>query len=138
MSRGLGVSLTPDGKYLLVADDGVGADVIDVAKAEQGQPGALVGRLTGPSHGGGAIETAVSADGKFAFVSIEYGQAVAVYNLRRALTRGFGPADFVGFIPAGQAVVGMAVSPNGTLLVSDYSSGQVQAIATADLPAAGR
>jgi DNA-binding beta-propeller fold protein YncE len=127
MSRGLGVSLTPDGKYLLVADDGVGADVIDVAKAEQGQPGALVGRLTGPSHGGGAIETAVSADGKFAFVSIEYGQAVAVYNLRRALTRGFGPADFVGFIPAGQAVVGMAVSPNGRWLYFTSEAGSLTA-----------
>jgi hypothetical protein len=31
----------------------------------------------------------------------------------------------------------MAVSPNGTLLVSDYSSSQVQAIATAALPAPG-
>jgi hypothetical protein len=114
--RGLGVSLTPDGKYLLVADGVVGADVISVAKAEQGQPDALVGHLTGPRHGGGAIEAAVSADGKFAFVSIEYGQAIAVYNLRLALTRGFGPADFVGFIPAGEAVVGMAVSPNGRWL----------------------
>jgi len=28
----------------------------------------------------------------------------------------------------------MAVSPNGTLLVSDFSSGRVQAIATAALP----
>jgi hypothetical protein len=31
----------------------------------------------------------------------------------------------------------MALSPDGTLLVSDYASGQVQAIATAHLPASG-
>jgi hypothetical protein len=43
--------------------------------------------------GAGAIEVAVSRDGRFAFVSLEASARVAVFDLRRALTRGFGPAD---------------------------------------------
>ena len=40
----------------------------------------------------------------------------------------------VGYLPTGQFPRDMAVSPDGTLLVSDYQSGQLEAIATAHLP----
>jgi DNA-binding beta-propeller fold protein YncE len=116
----LGDTLTQDGRYLLVAL-GSGALVIDVARAEEGQPHAVLGLLSSPgpagrAAAGSAIEVAVSRDGRYAFVSLEYSDEIAVFRLGQALARGFGPADFAGDIPAGQAVVGLAVSPDGQWL----------------------
>lgn len=64
----------------------------------------------------GAIETASSADGRYVFVSLEYGDrggAIAVYDLGSGRSPGFGAADYVGAITLGQAVVGSALSPDG-------------------------
>ena len=63
-----------------------------------------------------AIEVATSRDGRYAFVTLEYDQRAAVFNLARALSRGFGSADYVGSIPLGLAAVGLAVSPDGRWL----------------------
>jgi hypothetical protein len=60
--------------------------------------------------------------------------ALSVVSVSAALARH--PA-IVGDIPTGLFPRDMALSPDGTLLVSDYASQQVQAIATANLPAAG-
>jgi DNA-binding beta-propeller fold protein YncE len=129
----LGETITPDGKYLLAAD-GNGAVVISVARAESGAAGAVLGTLaapggSGPGQGalpGSAIEVAASRDGRYAFVTLEYDQRAAVFNLAAALSRGFGGADYVGAIPLGQAVVGLAVSPNGRWLYAT-SEGAVPA-----------
>jgi DNA-binding beta-propeller fold protein YncE len=110
----LGETLAGGGRYLLAAA-GTGAVVINVARAEQGSAGAMLGSLADPS-GQGAIEVAVSRDGRFAFVSLEYSARVAVFDLQRALTRSFGPADYMGAIPVGLASVGLAVSPDGRWL----------------------
>jgi DNA-binding beta-propeller fold protein YncE len=110
----LGEALTRDGRYLLVADNS-GAAVINVARAENGSPHAVLGSLAS-SGGGGAIEVALSADDRYAFVSLEDSQEIAVFSLQRALADGFGPSDFVGDIPAGLAPVGLAVSPDGQWL----------------------
>jgi DNA-binding beta-propeller fold protein YncE len=116
---GLGTALGPDGRYLLVADESDGAEVLSVRAAEQAEPGAVLGDLSFRSdRGQGAIEAAVTPDGRYAFVSVEDGQAIAVYNLQRALARGFGAADYVGSIPAQLAPVGLAVSPDGRWLYS--------------------
>jgi DNA-binding beta-propeller fold protein YncE len=116
---GLGAALVPDGKYLLVADESDGAEVLNVRAVEQGNPDAVLGDLSFPAdRGRGAIEAAVTPNGRYAFVSVEDGQAIAVYNLRRALARGFGSADYVGSIPAQLAPVGLAVSPDGRWLYS--------------------
>jgi DNA-binding beta-propeller fold protein YncE len=117
----LGEALTPGGRYLLAADNGGGAAVVSVSRAEQGGAGALLGTLAGP-HGTGAIEVAVSPDGRFAFVSLEGSASIAVFDLRQALTRGFGASDFVGTIPVGLAPVGLAVSPDGRWL---YATSEV-------------
>jgi DNA-binding beta-propeller fold protein YncE len=125
----LGETMTSDGRYLLAADNS-GAVVISVARAEQGTSGAVLGTLAPPvpkSPGGApsaqprgvgdsAIEVAVSPDDRFAFVTIEYGDQVAVFNLGKALTSGFGAADYAGAIPLGAAAVGMALSPGGRWL----------------------
>jgi DNA-binding beta-propeller fold protein YncE len=120
----VGETLTHDGRYLLAASGSSGAVVISVARAEQGSPDAVLGTLSDPEGGLGAIEVAVSPDDDYAFVTQEDSGRAAVFNLHRALTRGFGPADFVGTIPLGLAPVGMAVSPDGRWL---YATSEVAA-----------
>lgn len=119
-SQPLGEALAHDGRYLLVAT-GNGATVISVRRAEQGSSRAVLGMLGSPA-GDGAIETAVSPDDRFAFVSLEDSHQIAVFNLQRALAGGFGPRDFVGTIPTGTAPVGLAVSPGGRWL---YATSEV-------------
>ena len=114
----LGSTMTADGRYLLAAT-GSGAVVIDVDRAVSGRQSAVLGTLSDPrltGEQGSAIEVAVSPDGDYAFVTNEYADLAAVFNLRLALTRGFGPADYIGSIPLGEAAVGMAVSPDGRWL----------------------
>lgn len=127
----LGLTITADGKYLLAAN-GNGASVISVARAERGTAGAMLGTLTAsggaPNGGdpvdGSAIEAAVSPDGQFAFVTLEYADKAVVFNFGRALRDGFGPADYVGAIPLGQAAVGMAISPDGRWLYATSELGR--------------
>jgi DNA-binding beta-propeller fold protein YncE len=116
-----GETLTADGRYLLVAD-GSGAAVISVARAEADEPDPAAGVLSAPASAsrsgpvGGAIEVTTSRDDRFAFVSLEYDDRIAVFNLRAALTDRFRSSSFVGTITLGQAVVGTAVSPDGRWL----------------------
>ncbi len=118
-----GLALTPDGRFLVVAD-GSGAVVINVANAEDGAAEPVVGPLTSPA-GKGAVEVLISADGKFAFVTLQNSARMAVFNLGAALASGFVPADFVGSVPLAAQPVGMAsdgtwlyvVSLAGTLAV---------------------
>ena len=112
---GLGETLTPDGRYLLVAasDD---TDVLNVAQLESGDLNPLVGAL--PFSGNaGAIEVATSRDGKFVFTSLEFENKVQVSDLAKALSAGFrAPGVEVGTIPTGLSPVGEAVSPDGRWL----------------------
>jgi DNA-binding beta-propeller fold protein YncE len=110
-----GEALTPGGRYLLAAWAG-GANVLNVSTAEQGRPGAVIGTLSGGPGLTGAFEDMATAGGRFAFVTIAGSASVAVFDLRRALASGFGPADFVGTIPVGRAPLGMAMSPDGRWL----------------------
>jgi DNA-binding beta-propeller fold protein YncE len=122
-----GEQLTNDGRYLLVAD-GSGAVVIDVARAEDGAAGAVLGTLSSPA-GQGAVEVAVSPDDRFAFVTLELSDSLAVFDLHKALASGFGPADFAGTVPLGTAPVGLAVSPDGRWIyaTSESAKGAVTA-----------
>jgi DNA-binding beta-propeller fold protein YncE len=122
----LGETLTRDGRYLLAAS-GSGAVVVSVARAEQGRADAALGTLSDPTNGG-AIEVAVSADGNYAFVSQEGSAQVSVFNLHRALTQGFGPADLTGAIQLGIAPVGLAISPDGRWLyaTSEVTPGNIR------------
>jgi len=116
------VAITPDGKYLVVAE-GAGVVVLSAARAEAGTTGGVLGALSAPRSAGrpggalgGAIEVAVSPDSRFVFVTLEANAEAAVFNLAAALAHGFGAADYVGAIPLAQAPVGMAVSPDGRWL----------------------
>ena len=53
----LGVTITPDGKYLLAADN-AGVAVLSVARAESGAAGAVLGTLSAPGGSGAAAGAA--------------------------------------------------------------------------------
>jgi DNA-binding beta-propeller fold protein YncE len=135
----VGSSLTRDGRLLLIAN-GQGATVVSVARAESGAPNAVLGTLSPPRtahlNASGAIETSSSADGRYVFVSLEYGTpggVIAVYNLGSTAAPRFGPADYVGAVSLGDSVVGSALSPNGQYLyvtseVARLTSAQIRAL----------
>jgi len=115
-----GATLTPDGRYLL-AGDNRGAVVIDVAQAEQGGPNPIAGSLTTPADSGGD-QVRVTPDGRFAFVTMQSSNTVAVFNLQAAIASGFGSSHFVGTVPVGLGPVGMSVSPDGRWLYATTSN----------------
>ena len=108
-----GEGLTRDQKYLLVTG-GSGAQVFSVSSLEQGGSSPL-GSLSSPGgkHG---VEVALSPSNKYAFVTLQDSGQVAVFNLRQALTKGFGPSDLVRTIPVGREAIGIAASPDGKYL----------------------
>jgi hypothetical protein len=151
-----GGTLTSDGRYLLVAT-GSGAAVLDVARAETGAAHALLGSLRSPEPAGrgvpasagrapgsailagalgSAIEVTTSPDGRYAFVSLEYQDEIAVFDLAAALASGFHDSGFIGTITLGQAVVGMAISPSGRYLyaTSEVAAGAQPRLSAQSLP----
>jgi DNA-binding beta-propeller fold protein YncE len=141
-----GAVLSRDGRLLLLAAGRASAIVISVPAAEQGSKRAVIGTLSAPAPGRGAIEVAVSPDGRYAFLSLEDSDQIAVFDLEHALASGFGPGSYVGSIPTQVAPVGLAVSPDGRWLYStsaDESQGSavgtlaVINVATAESDPAG-
>ena len=127
---GKGLAITPGGKYLVLAD-GSGAVVISVAAAEDGVGRPVVGTLTSPA-GSGAVEVAISADGKFAFVTLQNSRRMAVFNLGAGLARGLGPADYVGYVPLPAQPVGVASDDAWLYVTSLAGTLSVVSISTAE------
>jgi DNA-binding beta-propeller fold protein YncE len=117
----VGLTVTGNGQYLLDTVQPVtgstpsGMQIIDIAKAISGQPGAILGTVPTGS-GGGPIEVALSNDQRFAFVTNEYSETVSVINLSQAIATRGSAASLVGNIPVEQLPVGMAFSPDGRYL----------------------
>jgi hypothetical protein len=128
----VGETITRDGRYVLAADDG-GPVVLDAERDEQGRDDAVLGRLRAPSGGAGAIEVATSADGRFAFVTLEGAGRMAVFNLGAALAGHFRASEFVGDVPLGEAPVGMALVDHDTRIVVADSNRFAAAGARAEL-----
>lgn len=125
-----GEVLTHDGRDLLVADDS-GLALLDVVAAERGRPSAVRGLLTSPGGGAaGAVEVAVSPDDRYAFVTRESADDLAVFDLHRVHAGGSGSGStaFVGRVPLGVAPVGLAVAPRGRWLyaTSEARTAQVR------------
>jgi serine/threonine-protein kinase len=121
-------ALTHDGKHLVAALNS-GAVVVDVAAAEAGSSQAVVGTLTSPG-GGGAVEVGISPDDQFVFVTLQESAAMAVFNLRTALTHGFGSAAVVGKVGLGQQPVGLTFSPDAKLMyVTSMTKAETQGAA---------
>jgi hypothetical protein len=91
---------------------------------------AVLGTLAAPGSAtaDGAIEVATTPDGRYAFVSLESADWIAVFNLARALAHGFRAAGvYVGSIDTQVAPVGLAVSPDGHWL---YATSELDTLAT--------
>ena len=112
MGHAQGEALTPDGQYLLVSS-GSGLAVFRVNDLENGAAGP-VGSLSSPGQKH-AVEVAVTPNGHYALVTYQNTSNVGVFNLHRALHKGFSPADLVGLIPVGPQPIGVAVAPDGGL-----------------------
>jgi serine/threonine-protein kinase len=119
-----GLAITPDGRFLLVAA-GNGMTVMNVAAAESGGRNPVAGTLRAPVSVGyaGAVEIALSPDGRFAFVSLQYHVLrMAVFNLAAAIASGFRRSGFVGFVRLGIQPIGLATSPDGRWLYATSSA----------------
>jgi DNA-binding beta-propeller fold protein YncE len=109
-----GMALTPDGRLLLVAA-GTTTVVLSVAKLESGGGSPVTGDLVAGS--GGGVEVAVSPDGDYVYVANQGGGGLSVFNLALALRSGFGqPKVRLPQLYLGNSAVGVAVSPDGSLI----------------------
>lgn len=121
LTGAFGMAMTPNGRLLLVA--GYTATVVlSVPALEAGSKPAVVGVLS--DAGAGQFEVAVSADGRFAFVTDETSRGLSVFNLTAALEHGFSARGVaVGIVPLASGAVGIAMSPDGQqLYVTTFGS----------------
>ncbi len=109
-----GMALTADGSYLVVADGGSGATVLDSAATIAGSGNAVVGTMTDPARSG-ATGVAISRDDRYVFITQEKSSALDVFNLAAAI-RGQDPS-FVGAVPLGVAPVGVYRFPGRSMAV---------------------
>jgi serine/threonine-protein kinase len=112
-----GAAITHNGRYLLVAV-GNGIDVMNVASMEAGAASAAMGTLAVPnlSGYGRGVQVAVTPNGHYAFVALQFKSIVAMFDLRQALRSGFSTSGYIGALNVGAQPVGVTVSPNGKLL----------------------
>jgi serine/threonine-protein kinase len=119
-----GEAISPDGKYLLAAS-GSGAYVISVHAAEKGDGSAVLGQLTSPAGANaGAAEVAFSPDSRFAFVTLQDSNEMAVFDLTKSADHGFGQSGLVGMVPLANGPVGVAVSHDRHYLYVAGENGQ--------------
>ena len=119
-----GEAISPDGKYLLAAS-GSGAYVISVHAAEEGDDSAVLGQLTSPAGANaGAIEIAFSPNSRFAFVTLQDSNEMAVFDLTKSADHGFGQSGLVGMVPLANGPVGVALSHDGHYLYVAGENGQ--------------
>jgi DNA-binding beta-propeller fold protein YncE len=71
--------------------------------------------LTSPG-GSGGDQVRVTPDGRFAFVTLQGSNGLAVFNLKAAIGSGFSSAHLVGTVPLGLSPVDISVSPDGRWL----------------------
>lgn len=111
-SGAYGMALTPDESTLLVAD-GEGVALIDVGATKSGRASEPV--YVVDDSNAGAIEVAVTSDGRSAFVADEGRAAISVLELKRQ-ANGLPGATRTGQIVVDRGPVGLAFSPDGLTL----------------------
>jgi DNA-binding beta-propeller fold protein YncE len=115
-----GMTLTHDGKLLIVAD----ADYVvfmDVRAMTEGRGDPILGYIKDGDFPE-SVYVNTTADDRLLFVSDEAEQAVTVINLQRARAEGFKETSIVGRIPAGRAPIALTFSPDGRML---YTTSQI-------------
>jgi DNA-binding beta-propeller fold protein YncE len=117
--RPKGMVLTTDGKYLLVAV-GNGIAIMKVAPLERGAAAAavLAGRLTVPNVAGygGAVGLVLSPDDHYVFLTLQFADEMAVFNLQKAESSGFSDPSYVGAVKLHLRPIGITASPDGRWL----------------------
>jgi len=110
-----GIALSPNDKYLVVANYLGGLEILSTASLESGTGRIVVAQLA--STGQGSDEVALSSDGDYAFVPEEESFAIAVYDLEGFLTgaRGAKPHQ-VGSIPVAESPSDAILAPDGETL----------------------
>jgi DNA-binding beta-propeller fold protein YncE len=109
-----GMAMTHDGRILLVAGYTATA-VLSVAELETGGRHPLIGILA--DAGKGQFEVAVSGDDRYVFVSDETTGGLSIFDLAAALRHGFSAHGVaVGIVPLDPYALGVATSPDGSLL----------------------
>jgi DNA-binding beta-propeller fold protein YncE len=116
-----GMTLTHDGRLLLVAGETATA-VLSVPALEDGRGNPVVGVLS--DAGSGQFEVSVSPDDQYVYVTDENTGDLSVFDLAVALRRGFtAPEVAIGLVPLDTGAVGVAQSPDGSLLyVTTYGA----------------
>src|SRR5712692_2052157 len=117
VQRPKGMVFTSDGRFLLVAV-GNGIDVMKVASLERGVAGAWAGTLTVPNVAGygGAVGLAPSPDDHYVFLTLQFSNELAVFNLQTAVSSGFSTPSYVGAVKLHLRPIGITVSPDGQWL----------------------
>ena len=134
----LGEALTRDGGYLLAADDGGGAAVISVRRAET-DPAASV--VSSGDAGCSPVRVITSADGSVVWVTARESDRLLGFSAARLRTD---PArSLITSTQVGEAPVGLALVDGGTrIVVADSNrfsaSGATSGLAVVDVPAAGQ
>lgn len=113
-----GMTMTHDGKLLVVADDDHVA-FVDVQRAIAGASGALTGYFKDvEDDDSGAVYANVSPDDKLLFVSDETNQTITVIDLARARSAGFTRAAILGTIPTGNAPIALTFTKDARYLLT--------------------
>src|SRR5438270_7391986 len=115
-----GMTITHDGKLLVVADDEYVA-FLDTAQMIAGRGDPILGYIKDADFAG-SVYVNTTADDKFLFVSDENVETITVINLQRARAEGFKEAAIVGKIPTGGAPIALTFSPDGRWL---YTTSQI-------------
>jgi DNA-binding beta-propeller fold protein YncE len=117
----IGVTLTPDGRYLLAtAVPATGQDsvrIIDVRKAIAGASDLVVAEVSF-GDAAGLANVRVSPDGRYAYVSLEQTPSgkLAVIDLARAIATEGGAGSVLASVDVGSLPVGLAISRNSRYL----------------------
>ncbi|KAL6718640.1 hypothetical protein ACLMJK_002874 [Lecanora helva] len=137
-----GITLTHNGRYILVTTFSTSLLIIDAAAAATGNPDAVVGVLIGsPAAGSSAIEVHTTLDDDHAFVSQEDGSlqigrrgTIEVFKLQYPSSspptkNHTVTCNSIGYIPLGGLVVGTTLSPDGRYL---YATSEIASNTTTE------
>ena len=109
-------TLTPNAEMLVVPDDNYIA-FLDVQRILSGSPQPIAGYMEDiPNDDGGAIYSAVSPDGRFAFISEEQSGKLTVVDLQKVATGSTTRDAIVSEFLIGNAPVALVFSKDGTHL----------------------
>jgi DNA-binding beta-propeller fold protein YncE len=115
-----GMTLTHDGKVLIVADDSH-VVFMDTARMISGHGDPILGYISDGDFPG-IVYVNTTADDRFLFVSDENVETITVINLQKARAEGFKETAIVGKIPTGVAPIALTFSPDGRWL---YTTSQI-------------